>query len=228
MKRRILKCLALGISMLFFATVLPSFARADAFGVVNLSIKTSIVIGTWGHQKSVEWIYKVTNDGDSTNDYWLVYTEAQDKAGCFTNLDHNPQLAEALWGPPHRAGNPTEVAVQPGNYYQLLTQSISIGAAGASLSFNLGGASNLWHWSESTSSNSYWTYDANAEGMQFLIFGTSSTWGTIGSALIFRVTQGAHIGIYDAVKYISDDCWNWPYGQYVDSAASGWVYYDST
>jgi len=227
MKHRVVAYLAVVVSVLFALTSLPSLARADAFNVLNLTIKTSVVIGDWGHQRSIEWIYQVTNDADTQNDYWFVYTEAQYKAGCFVTFGQNPQVAEALWGPPHLSGNPTEVAVKPGTYFQLLPESMSIGGAGGSLSFSLGGVSHAWSGTESTAQNEYWAYDRYAQGMVFTVFAGSSWWGSIGSAIVFRVTQHAHIGIYVQVSYQSDDCWNWPYLWYTDSAASGWKYFDS-
>ena len=87
-------------------------------------------------------------------------------------------------------------------------------------------ATRYWQATESTDSNQYWVYDKYEEAAGI---STSAGWeyGSIGSGVAFRVTQGAHLGFDDTAQYTTFNCWFAP-PYYTDQGTSGWLYFDST
>ncbi len=214
---------ALGVSLFVLAAAIPAVRADGPSGQLGVTLKTTRVVGDWGNQKSVAWVFKASNDGDPANDYWLIYVQALYKGGCFLSLSHQTTVAEYLYWP-HSPSNPTMLDWSPGTYWEWWPQSFDVSGGGGTISWSVQGLSYNWQGSEDGWQDSYYKYDRFSQNLHWQIFATSSNWGKVASAVVNRVTQNGYQWAYIYVQYNSDNCWFWPFGQYTDTANTGWIY----
>lgn len=209
------------VSLLVASALVPG-AMAGPDDKLNLTLKKTVIVGDWGNQKSVLWIFKVTNEQDSAHDYYPIYVEALYKGGCHFALAHKVDVAEYLYWP-HDPANPTMVDWKPGTYFQIAPQSFTVGAAGGSLTFSVSGWSYVWTGGESRWKDGYYQYDAYNQQLAWTVPVTCIGWGKVGNAVIARVTQGGYQWARVSVEYVSGVWWWWgPWWD--DKATTPWIY----